>query len=264
MTRGEAVSTGAGYTSTGDHLLLDESLRVYQPTMVRLLGAHKAMALHQLHWLLSLPNSGREHDGHHWIYKSCEELGDEVGLTTDQAKRAMKSLRDDHGLVISIENPVQRWDRILWHRIDRDRVARLCAMHGVDMHHAQGESAPSNEQPCPNDVVRLRSRQRKSAAAIPETTPIDHELKKTSHTTTNKTPESAHDSLSLRPGQRGKVRRLKRPDHPSANEAASSTAGHDSGTAETPLERMEARKRQGPEDRLAALRERAKEKRRAA
>jgi hypothetical protein len=65
-------------------------------------------------------------------------------------------------------------------------------------------------------------------------------------------------------GRKGKVHRLKRPDQPSAKEAAASTADRDSSTAETPLERMEAGKTQGPLDRHAALRERAKRERAAA
>jgi biotin operon repressor len=62
-------------------------------------------------------------------------------------------------------------------------------------------------------------------------------------------------------GGKGKIRRLTRPVRPSANEVAFSTAGYDSSAAETPLERMETGKKQGPEDRMAALRERVKRER---
>lgn len=280
-----AISLPPTYTST---LLPDESPCIYQASLVRRLGGmHEAAVIQQIHYLLGLPNSGRDYDGHHWIWKSAEELGCEIGLTESQTRRVLKDLCspspsrmpriDERGirrgipestLLIAIHNPFKGWDQTFWYRINYDHkylqmtIPPDASYDPVTWSSDSPTCKSRKHQIDPSDSSDASD---DPGGAIPENTTREDRQESTQHTPAKTTQQDrAQDSFVDVLGRKGKIRRLKRPDQPSAKEAAAPTADHDSSTAETALERMEARKKQGPQDRHAALRERAERKREAA
>jgi hypothetical protein len=133
----ESLSTTKGSTLTPPEA---DSVRLYEPRMVRLIGAHGAMVFQQMRYWLEL-DGGKEHDGYHWIYKSGPELADDIGLSKDQTKRTLAKLCSI-GLLVAIENPISGWDRILWYRINHDHEF----MQETASSHAAGESVSCNGQ----------------------------------------------------------------------------------------------------------------------
>lgn len=80
-------------------LLHDERSVVIQPEMVRRLGnLADAAVLQQLNYWM--PHAKVEHQGRMWVYKSYDNLGDEIGLTGQQVRRSIERL-EDAGLVSS-------------------------------------------------------------------------------------------------------------------------------------------------------------------
>lgn len=275
-----AIPLPPTYTST---LLPDESPRIYQASLVRRLGMHKAAVVQQIHYLLSLPNSGRDYDGHHWIWKSAEELGCEIGLTESQTRRVLKDLyspsrvprTDERGirrgipestLLTAIHNPFKGWDQTLWYRINYDHeYLQVTIPSGASYDSATWSSDSTTCKPRKRQIDPSDSSDASDdpGGAIPESTTGEDRRESTPHTTTKTTPQKrARASLSVcgedddgstaSSGRKGEVRRLKRPDQPSAKEAAASNVDYDS------------RKPEGPRDRHAALRDRAKREREAA
>jgi hypothetical protein len=165
------------------------------------------MILQQLHYWLELPGpkSGKDHDGFHWVYKSCEELADEIGLSAGQVKRALVKLRDA-GLLISINNPTKGWDRRYWHRINEDHpyMVQIQTIDGAEMNHAWHESDPSRDESAPSKVRRrtvegpkVNRRRSESGPAIPKTTPYntpDSTPSNPAETTQDTSSESTDDA----------------------------------------------------------------------
>lgn len=80
-------------------LLHDERSVVIQPEMVRRLGnLADAAVLQQLNYWM--PHAKVEHQGRLWVYKTYENLGDEIGLTGQQVRRSIERL-EAVGLVSS-------------------------------------------------------------------------------------------------------------------------------------------------------------------
>ena len=95
---------------------LGYSPRVYRLEIAAELGSiNQAVVLEQLHYWLE--RATKEHAGHKWVYKTYSEWGSELGISTKQARVALKSLRD-LGLVVSINNPNSPMDQTLWWRTD--------------------------------------------------------------------------------------------------------------------------------------------------
>ncbi len=237
-------------------LLADETPRLYQPHLVRLLGAHEAMVIQQLHYLLSLDNSGREHDGHHWVWKTYDELGDELGLSWAQVKRALSTPREI-GLIVSIRNPVEGWNATPWYRINYDHqfLQETKSSSAVDESvQCRDESVSSSRRIRRMQKTKSSDRVDESGSAITESTSIEDGQEKTSPTPTKRTPDSARDSVSV-----------SVQDKATGKQTATPTA------KETPQQRMAklradaAARAQEPDsaesDQLAQLRERVKRER---
>ena len=80
-------------------LLHDERSVVIQPEMVRRLGnLADAAVLQQLNYWM--PYAKVEYEGRMWVYKTYENLGDEIGLTGQQVRRSIERL-EAVGLVSS-------------------------------------------------------------------------------------------------------------------------------------------------------------------
>src|ERR1019366_4820141 len=110
-----------------------ESPRVYRPSIAKALGnVIQAVVLEQMHYWLKGPG-GKDHNGHHWIWKAQAELAEELGMTVGVARKALEKLRDQ-GLLISTSNPDHAWDRTLLWRIDQDAMAQLVAGIPLSMH----------------------------------------------------------------------------------------------------------------------------------
>lgn len=206
-----AISSTPTYTSTSE---ADDSVRLYEPRLVRLIGAHGAMVFQQMRYWLEL-DGGREHDGYHWIWKSGTELADDIGISKDQTKRTLVKLCSI-GLLVAIENPISGWDRVLWYRINPDHEfmqetdsshaagdSASCkvqnrTMQSANLHHARGKSAPSKEQIRTDDGAKAHRRRSKSAPAIPETTSLEHSQESTSQTPPQEdSRDGARDSVCM-------------------------------------------------------------------
>jgi hypothetical protein len=251
-------------TYTSRKLLLpDEPPHVYQASLVRHLGMHKAAVIQQIHYLLGLPDSGRDYEGHHWIWKSAAELGGELGLTESQTRLALKALYtssretriDERGIrrgipehtpLIAIHNPFKGWDQTLWYRIN---------YHHEHLQVTKLTDASDESVTWSADSVRCKSRKRRIDmadswdasddidGAIPKTTSKDYLQEETTLDHTDRRPHKQHskdgarDSLSdaLTVGVedeskdmaslKAKVRRGPVPEwHPSAEPTESDSA----------------------------------------
>jgi hypothetical protein len=248
------------------------AVRVYEPRMVRLVGAQGAMAFSQIKYWLNLSNGGKDYDGYHWIYKSARELGDEIGLSESQTKRALSKLCST-GVLVSIGNPEARWDRTLWYRIDYDHDY----LQDTDLSPAKDESGPCGDDSVSStgqrravDGPNRSARKRNHGSAIPETTTTESPHENPSDSSSFITPqEHAQDSLlenktdeqedrTVLP-TKGRVRRgLPKPEL-SQTEANPQLAPTDPSdrlptTPDTSLERLESDEPQTPQERLDAIR----------
>jgi len=286
------------YTST-KLLLPDEPPHVYQASLVRRIGMHKAAVIQQIHYLLGLPDSGRDYGGHHWIWKSAEELGGELGLTESQTRLALKALYtpsretriDERGIrrgipehtpLIAIHNPFKGWDQTLWYRINYHHEH----LQVTNLTDASDESVTWSD-----DSVRCRSRKRQIDVAdssdasddvdgaIPKTTSKDYMQEETTLDHPDRRPhkedsrDGARDSLSgsLTDGfkdkredmasLKAKVRRGPVPQwRPSAEPTESDSAPDAVPDSVSDDDAPRARKKLTGQERMAELRRRADEK----
>lgn len=95
-------------------LLLDEPCLVIQPVLVRALGhLVDAAVLQQLHYWMQRAQS--RHEGFTWVWKTYEEWGEEIGVSTKQVRSAIERL-ETRGVVVSCQP--ESWNRRKWYRID--------------------------------------------------------------------------------------------------------------------------------------------------
>lgn len=99
-----------------------QPVRVFRPEIAAEIGLAPAIVLDQLRYWLE--RATKEHDGHHWVYKTYEELGRDLGIAKHQVRYALEVLREQR-IVISIRNPHYRRDSTLWWRIDSMGIADL-------------------------------------------------------------------------------------------------------------------------------------------
>jgi len=189
----DAVSTSPTYTSTS-------YVRRYDPRVVALVGAHEAIVFSQIEYWLERPG-GKDHDGHHWVYKSCEELASDTGLSKSQVKRTIAKLRAA-GLLVSIENPINGWDRTPWYRVNDDHafVQETKSSHARDVSiPSRDEFVPSIGRSRPVDKTKLSRRRDEPGSAIPERTTNDNERESTPPDTPRENSSArARDSLGGR------------------------------------------------------------------
>ena len=95
-------------------LLLDETVILIQPALVRELGSMiDAAILQQLHYWMGRAKA--EHAGHRWVFKTLDEWADEIGVSPKQAKTAVARLEAE-GIVESCQP--EGSNRRKWYRIE--------------------------------------------------------------------------------------------------------------------------------------------------
>jgi hypothetical protein len=131
-------------------MLISESPLQYLPKLGLALGdPGEALLLQQLR--LRLAMATKQYDGHYWVFNSYAAWGVEMGMSTDVARRKLRRLRDK-GLVVSITNPFNKWDKVLWWRLDRDVVTPFLQRANPPDHQAN----PPDEEAESPDVRAIR------------------------------------------------------------------------------------------------------------
>lgn len=115
--------------------LIGDRLVMAERGLVRALGLAEAVTLQQVQWHIVDCADGRDHDGEQWFPITFTALSDELGLSVDQTRRAVRTLQE-RGLLLSCQ-PEGWSSRRKWYRIDYE------AVHAVISPDACGDSAAS-------------------------------------------------------------------------------------------------------------------------
>jgi hypothetical protein len=110
-----------------NRMLLDERPLVLLPSLAQAVGVNEAVVIQQLHFYLTNPDNGREHDGAQWIYKTYENwrTDDFPFLSTFQIQRIFLKL-EERKLIVSCQ-PESRKSRRKHYRIDYERLEKFPA-----------------------------------------------------------------------------------------------------------------------------------------
>lgn len=144
-----------------------------------------------------------------WIYKTAEELADEVmlGLSASQIRRYISDLVD-MGYISKRNNPKYKWDRTLQYRVNLVNIAKDLKKNGYPLSDYRieiPENEKSNAHECAINNEPMKNQTQVSEEAIPENTTentnIDYNTDNISPTelNTNKfasSPTGLHTSLS--------------------------------------------------------------------
>ena len=144
-----------------------------------------------------------------WIYKTAEELADEVmlGLSASQIRRYISDLVD-MGYISKRNNPKYKWDRTLQYRVNLVNIAKDLKKNGYPLSDYRieiPENEKSNAHECAINNEPMKNQTQVSDRAIPENTTentnIDYDTDNISPTelNTNKfasSPTGLHTSLS--------------------------------------------------------------------
>ena len=144
-----------------------------------------------------------------WIYKTAEELADEVmlGLSASQIRRYISDLVD-MGYISKRNNPKYKWDRTLQYRVNLVNIAKDLKKNGYPLSDYRieiPENKKSNAHECAINNEPMKNQTQVSDRAIPENTTentnIDYDTDNISPTelNTNKfasSPTGLHTSLS--------------------------------------------------------------------
>ena len=108
------------------NLLINEPPLQVLPTLAAEIGLNEAIVLQQIHYWISNPKVGKEHDGQRWIYNSVREWQDTNFPFWSEAtiKRALHNLRE-MGLVLAENLNASTYDRTLWYTIDYRHLVKL-------------------------------------------------------------------------------------------------------------------------------------------
>lgn len=141
-----------------------------------------------------------------WIYKTAEELADEVmlGLSASQIRRYISELVD-MGYISKRNNPKYKWDRTLQYRVNLVNIAKDLKKNGYPLSDYKIE-IPENEKfnahGCAINNEPMKNQTQVSDEAIPKSTNIDYsnrdydsEITREVHTSTNIDGE-VHTSVS--------------------------------------------------------------------
>jgi hypothetical protein len=114
-----------------NRMLLDQLPLVLFPSLAQAVGVTEAITLQQLHFHLTDPRNGREHEGEQWIYKRYEDWqkDDFPFLSTRQIQRIFLKLQG-MGLVVSCQ-PESRESRRKYYRIDYEQLDALACARGT-------------------------------------------------------------------------------------------------------------------------------------
>ena len=113
-----------------------------------------------------------------WIYKTAEELADEVmlGLSASQIRRYISELVD-MGYISKRNNPKYKWDRTLQYRVNLVNIAKDLKKNGYPLSDYRIE-IPENEKfnahECAINNEPMKNQTQVSDEAIPKNTNIDY------------------------------------------------------------------------------------------
>lgn len=113
-----------------------------------------------------------------WIYKTAEELADEVmlGLSASQIRRYISDLVD-MGYISKRNNPKYKWDRTLQYRVNLVNIAKDLKKNGYPLSDYRIE-IPENEKfnahECAINNESMKNQTQVSDEAIPKNTNIDY------------------------------------------------------------------------------------------
>lgn len=113
-----------------------------------------------------------------WIYKTAEELADEVmlGLSASQIRRYISDLVN-MGYISKRNNPKYRWDRTLQYRVNLVNIAKDLKKNGYPLSDYKIE-IPENEKTITHECVinnePMKNQTQASDEAIPKSTNIDY------------------------------------------------------------------------------------------
>ena len=109
-----------------------------------------------------------------WIYKTAEELADEVmlGLSASQIRRYISELVD-MGYISKRNNPKYKWDRTLQYRVNLVNIAKDLKKNGYPLSDYRieiPESEKTNAHECAINKKQKKNQTQVSEEAIPENT----------------------------------------------------------------------------------------------
>lgn len=144
-----------------------------------------------------------------WIYKTAEELADEVmlGLSASQIRRYISDLVD-MGYISKRNNPKYKWDRTLQYRVNLVNIAKDLKKNGYPLSDYRieiPENEKSNAHECTINNEPMKNQTQVREEAIPENTTentnIDYDTDNISPTELNTdksalSPTGLHTSLS--------------------------------------------------------------------
>jgi hypothetical protein len=105
-------------------VLLNERPLVLLPSLAQAVGVEEAVMIQQLHFHLTNPDNGREHDGEQWIFKTYEDWHkDDFRFWSTRTIRRLFCSLEKKKLVVSCQ-PEGRGNRRKYYRIDYDRLEK--------------------------------------------------------------------------------------------------------------------------------------------
>ena len=105
-------------------MLIDERPLMVLPSLVKQLGTmERAVVLQQIHFLSTMPKSGKNIDGYHWVWGSYQEWCDTwfTFWGTRQLQRHILWL-EENDYLISAKFKAGDWDHTKYYRINYDKL----------------------------------------------------------------------------------------------------------------------------------------------
>lgn len=139
-----------------------------------------------------------------WIYKTAEELADEVmlGLSASQIRRYINDLVE-LGYLSKRNNPKYKWDRTLQYRVNLVNIAKDLKKNGFPLSDYKidiPDDENSNTHPCVINDEPEENQSQSSECAIPEITPEntnrDYSTENTSNSFSNE-KDNSKETLDL-------------------------------------------------------------------
>jgi hypothetical protein len=103
------------------NLLIQERPLIVLPSLVQKFNGNytKAIVLQQIHFLTTIPRSGVDHEGHHWVWFTYNEFIDEYTpwLSERSLRRTITELEEE-GYIVSTSRIKDNWDNTKYYRIE--------------------------------------------------------------------------------------------------------------------------------------------------
>lgn len=118
-----------------------------------------------------------------WIYKTAEELAEEVmlGLSASQIRRHINELVES-GYISKRNNPKYKWDRTLQYRVNLVNIAKALKKNGYPLSDYKidiPDESFSIAHPCAFNSAQMENQSCAHERAIPEITNIDYNTENT-------------------------------------------------------------------------------------